>query len=67
MSEVAEIVEVKEGYYEKLGAIHCGVIRGYKINCGPQQLKTLKDGESHTFDMTGVIATRQGDLVIFSK
>ena len=67
MSEAAEKVEVKEGYYEKLGSIHCGVIRGYKISCGPEHLKVLNDGESHTFDMTGITAERQGELVSFSK
>ena len=67
MSEAAEQVEVKEGYYEKLGVIHCGVIRGYKISCGPQHLKVLNDGDSHTFDMTGIHAKRDGELVTFSK
>lgn len=67
MSDTAEKVEVKEGYYEKLGVIHCGVIRGYKISCGPQHLKVLNDGESHTFDMTGISAKRNGEIVTFSK
>lgn len=67
MSEAAEMVEVKEGYYEKLGSIHCGVIRGYKISCGPQHLKVLNDGDSHTFDMTGISAERKGEVVTFTK
>ena len=67
MSEAAETVEVKEGYYEKLGVIHCGVIKGYKISCGPQHLKVLNDGDSHSFDMTGISAERQGEVVTFTK
>ena len=67
MSESTETVDVKEGYYEKLGAVHCGVIKGYKINCGPQQLKSLNDGDSHTFDVTGISAKRLGEIVTFSK
>lgn len=67
MSEAAENVEVKEGYYEKLGVIHCGVIKGFKISCGPQHLKVLEDGDSHIFDITGINAKRQGDIVTFSK
>jgi len=67
MTEAADKVEVAEGYYEKLGTIHCGVIKGFKINCGPQQIATLNDGESHVFDMTGIKAERTGDLVSFCK
>ena len=67
MTEAAEKVEVKEGYYEKLGVIHCGVIKGYKISCGPEHLKILNDGDSHTFEMTGINVERKDDLVIFSK
>ena len=67
MSEVAENVEVNEGYYEKLGEIHCGVIKGYKISCGPEQLKLLNDGDTHTFNITGIKVTRNADVVIFSK
>lgn len=65
MSETAGQVEVKEGYYEKLGVVHCGVIRGYKISCGPQYLKVLNDGDSHTFDITGISASRNGEVVTF--
>ena len=64
---MSESVEVKEGYYGSLGNIHCGVVKGFKINCGPEQLKVLDDGEKHTFDMTGVNAERKGEIVIFSK
>ena len=63
---MAESVEVKEGYYDKLGSIHCGVVKGFKINCGPEQLKVLDDGSEHVFDMTGVTAKRNGDEVSFS-
>ena len=67
MTETVEKVEVAEGYYEKLGTIHCGVIKGFKINCGPQQLAVLNDGESHLFETTGINAERNGDVVIFNK
>ncbi len=64
---MSESVEVKEGYYDKLGNIHCGVVKGFKLNCGPEQLKVLDDGKKHTFDMTGVSAERKGENVIFTK
>ncbi len=64
---MAESIEVKEGYYDKLGNIHCGVVKGFKINCGPEQLKELEDGSSHTFDLTGITAKRSGDEVTFSQ
>ena len=64
---MSESLEVKEGYYDKLGNIHCGVIKGFKISCGPQQLKVLNDGDKHTFDVTGITAKRKGDIVAFSK
>ena len=64
---MSESVEVKEGYYDKLMNIHCGVIKGFKISCGPEQLKNLKDGSEHTFEMSGITAKRKGDEVIFSK
>ena len=67
MSETAEVVEVKEGYYAKLGNIHCGVIKGFKISCGPEQLKNLKDGSKHTFQSSGITVKRKGDEVTFSK
>lgn len=64
---MAEPVEVKEGYYGKLGNIHCGVVKGFKINCGPEQLKVLEDGSEHLFEITGVTAKRKGDEVSFSQ
>ena len=67
MSDTIDKVEVKEGYYEKLGAVHCGVVKGFKINCGPQQLSVLEDGNSYTFDKTAICAERSGDNVTFSQ
>ncbi|WP_299879679.1 hypothetical protein [uncultured Cocleimonas sp.] len=64
---MSENVEVREGYYEKLGNIHCGVIKGFKITCGPEQLAVLDDGNEHTFEMTGITAKRNENEVIFSK
>ena len=64
---MSESIEVKEGYYDKLGNIHCGVIKGFKISCGPEQLKNLKDASKHTFEMSGISVKRNGDDVIFSK
>lgn len=64
---MSESVEVKEGYYDKLGDIHCGVVKGFKINCGPEQLKVLDDGSEHIFEMTGITAKRKTDEVTFSK
>ncbi len=64
---MSETVEVKEGYYDKLENIHCGVIKGFKISCGPEQLNVLDDGSEHAFEMTGITAKRKGNEVIFSK
>lgn len=64
---MSESVEIKEGYYDKLGDIHCGVVKGFKINCGPEQLKVLDDGGKHIFEMSGITAKRKADQVTFSK
>jgi hypothetical protein len=64
---MSESIEVKEGYYDKLGNIHCGVIKGFKISCGPEQLDNLKDASKHKFEMSGISVKRKGDEVIFSK
>ncbi len=64
---MSETVEVREGYYDKLGNIHCGVIKDFKISCGPEQLNVLDDGSEHAFEMTGITAKRKGEEVIFSK
>lgn len=63
---MSDSITLKEGQYDKLGIIHCGVILGFKVNCAGE-LKTLEDGEEHTFDRVGITAKRQGDEVIFNK
>jgi hypothetical protein len=65
MSE-AESVTVEEGYYDKLENIHCGVIKGFKITCGPE-MSVLNDGDEHQFEMTRINAKRKGGSVTFSK
>jgi hypothetical protein len=64
---MSESVEINEGYYGKLENIHCGVVKGFKINCGPEQLTVLNDGGEHTFEITGITAKRKAGEVSFSK
>ncbi len=63
---MSESITVQEGYYDKIGIIHCGVIRGFKVNCAGE-LKVLDDGEEHLFERVGVTAKRQGGEVTFTK
>ena len=63
---MSESVTIKEGQYDKLGITHCGVIRGFKVNCAGE-LKMLDDGEEYFFERPGVTAKRNGDEVTFSK
>ncbi len=64
---MSDSLTFKEGTYDKMGVVHCGVIRGFKVHCGPELVQTLDDGEEHLFERTGITAKRQGDEVIFSK
>ena len=61
-----ESITVAEGYYDKLDNIHCGVIKGFKVTCGPE-MAVLDDGGNHQFEMTGINAKRKGGSVTFSK
>ncbi len=63
---MSDSISIKEGYYDKIGIIHCGVIRGFKVNCGGE-LKVLEDGEEHHYERVGITAKRQGDEVVFTK
>jgi hypothetical protein len=63
---MAESVTVNEGTYDKLGIVHCGVIKGFKVTCGPE-MKVLHNGDEHLFEMTGITAKREGESVTFSK
>jgi len=64
---MSDSLTLKEGQYDKLGVIQCGVIRGFKVHCAIEPLATLDDGDEHVFQRVGVKAKRMGDEVIFSK
>lgn len=68
MEEImAESVTVKEGYYDKINNIHCGVIRGFKVTCGGSMTLLCDDGDEFLFERQGIAAKRGGDEVTFTK
>ncbi len=64
---MSDSLTLKEGEYGKLGVLHCGVIRGFKVHCAIEPIHTLNDGEMHVFSRVGVTAKRVGDEVLLSK
>ena len=51
----AESITLTPNHYDKLGVIHCGVLRDFTVVCAGD-LRTLADGEEHTF-----VRARRGD------
>lgn len=63
---MSESVTVKEGYYDKIDNIHCGVIRDFKVTCGPEMV-LLEEGQEHLFERPQITAKRENDEVTFTK
>lgn len=47
-------------HYDKLGAVHCGVIREGTVTCAGD-IAHLDDGGEHRFERTRIRVTRSGD------
>ncbi len=63
---MSETVTVTPHKYDRLGVIHVGVLQDYTAVVAGDVHK-LEDGESWTFERTGVTVTRKGDEFEFSK
>jgi len=50
--------------YEKLGVVHCGVIREGTVTCGGD-IANLDDGAEHTFDRLRIKVKRSGSDYLF--
>ncbi len=62
----AESITLTPHSYDKLGILHCGVLKDKTAVCAGD-LHKLEDGESYTFPRTGVTVKRSGDEFVFSK
>ncbi len=61
-----ESITLTPNHYDKLGVIHCGVLRDYTVVCAGD-LHPLADGEEYCFERVGVTARRNGDEVTFTR
>ncbi len=62
----AESLTLKPHSYDKLGAIHCGVLEDYTAVCAGD-LHKLDDGESWTFERARVTVRRDGEEFVFTR
>jgi hypothetical protein len=63
---MSETLTLNPPHYDKLGAVHCGVIRQGTVTCGGDIVQ-LDDGAEHTFQRTGIKVRRSGNDYAFEK
>ena len=63
---MSDTLTLKPPHYDKLGIVHCGVIREGTVTCGGD-ITMLEDGEAHTFERTGIMVKRTGSEYSFEK
>lgn len=66
MSEASESLTLKVPQHDKLGNVHCGVIREGLVSVAGD-IATLSEGETIKMSRGGVTVTRRGDEYKFDK
>jgi hypothetical protein len=52
--------------YDKIGNVHCGVIREGFVSCAGD-VASLEDGGEAKFERVGIVVNRQGNEYVFTK
>ena len=52
--------------YDKIGVVHCGVVRTGTVTCGGD-IVPLEDGAEHVFERNRIRVKRSGDDYTFEK
>ena len=63
---MSETLTLTPPHYDKIGVVHCGVIREGTVSCGGD-IAQLEDGAEHTFERVGVRVKRSGSEYTFEK
>jgi hypothetical protein len=63
---MAESLNLNPPRYDKLGVVHCGVIREGTVTCGGD-IAQLEDGAEQTFDRVRIKVKRSGSDYAFEK
>lgn len=63
---MSDVLTLNPPKYDKLGVVHCGVIRAGTVTCGGD-LVDLNDGEEHTFERNRIKVRRNGNDYVFEK
>lgn len=63
---MSNVLELKPPHYDKLGVVHCGVVRDGTVTCGGDLVR-LEDGAEHTFERNGIKVRRSGSDYAFEK
>lgn len=63
---MAEPLTLNPPHYDKIGVVHCGVIREGAVTCGGD-IALLEDGAEHTFARTHIRVKRSGSDYAFEK
>ena len=53
-------------HYDKIGVVHCGVIRPGTVSCGGD-IAVLDDGDEHIFERVRIRVRRTADEYSFEK
>ena len=63
---MSESLTLNPPHYDKLGIVHCGVIREGTVTCGGDIVQ-LEDGDEYRFDRNGILVKRTGSDYSFDK
>ncbi len=63
---MTDSITLKANSYDKLGSVHCGVLRDLTASCAGD-LHKLEDGEEYTFERARVTVKRSGEEFTFTK
>ena len=63
---MSDVLTLNPPHYDKLGAVHCGVIRQGTVTCGGD-IAQLDDGAEHLFARNHIRVKRNGSDYAFEK
>jgi hypothetical protein len=63
---MSDALTLNPPHYDRLGVVHCGVIREGTVTCGGD-IACLEDGQEHTFPRTRIKVKRSGSDYAFEK